>query len=93
MLGALPPANAANLTGLEFFPRLIAGPFHDGLVIVFWLAIGMAVVGALASLLRSPAGAAEEAFVAHQAEVESLRCRSARPLTPVTAGGRADRRR
>jgi MFS family permease len=53
VLGALPPANAANLTGLEFFPRLISGPFHDGLVIVFWLAIAMAVVGALASLLRS----------------------------------------
>jgi MFS family permease len=53
VLGALPPANAANLTGLEFFPRLISGPFHDGLVIVFWLAIAMAVVGALASLPRS----------------------------------------
>jgi MFS family permease len=52
VLGALPPGNAANLTGLEFFPRLISGPFHDGLVIVFWLAIAMAVVGALASLLR-----------------------------------------
>jgi MFS family permease len=53
VLGALPPANAARLTGLDFFPQLIAGPFHDGLVIVFWLAIGMSVVGALASLLRS----------------------------------------
>jgi MFS family permease len=53
VLNALPPANAAKLTGLQFFPQLIAGPFHDGLVIVFWLAIAMAVVGALASLLRS----------------------------------------
>jgi MFS family permease len=61
VLGALPPANAAKLTGLEFFPRLISGPFHDGLVIVFWLAIAMAVIGALASLLRSkPAAAATE---------------------------------
>jgi MFS family permease len=53
VLGTLPPANAANLTGLEFFPRLISGPFHDGLVIVFWLAIVMTVIGALVSLLRA----------------------------------------
>jgi MFS family permease len=53
VLGALPATNAANLTGLEFFPRLIAEPFHDGLVIVFWMAIAMAVAGSLLSLLRS----------------------------------------
>ncbi|MEU4221580.1 MFS transporter, partial [Actinoplanes sp. NPDC026623] len=52
VLGALPPDNAATLTGLGFFPRLIAAPFHHGLVIVFWLAIAMSVVGALASLSR-----------------------------------------
>jgi MFS family permease len=59
VLGALPPADAATLTGLRFFPQLISGPFHDGLVIVFWLAIAMSVAGALASLLRGqrvPAG-------------------------------------
>ncbi|GAB3851498.1 MFS transporter [Dactylosporangium cerinum] len=49
LLGQLPAANAATLTGREFFPHLVSGPFHDGLVIVFWLAIGMSVVGALAS--------------------------------------------
>lgn len=52
LLGQLPAANAATLTGREFFPHLVSGPFHDGLVIVFWLAIGMSVVGALASLVR-----------------------------------------
>ncbi|WP_285549985.1 MFS transporter [Actinoplanes regularis] len=52
VLGALPPANAATLTGLTFFPRLIATPFHHGLLIVFWLAAGMSAVGALASLAR-----------------------------------------
>jgi MFS family permease len=57
VLHALPPGNAATLTGREFFPHLIAGPFHDGLVVVFWLAIAMSVVGALASLLRAPQGA------------------------------------
>jgi MFS family permease len=58
VLGALPAANAGRLTGLEFFPRLIAAPFHDGLVIVFWLAIAMTVLGALASLLRARRAAA-----------------------------------
>ncbi|MER7009177.1 MFS transporter [Dactylosporangium sp. NPDC000555] len=52
VLSQLPPANAATLTGREFFPHLVSGPFHDGLVIVFWLAIGMAVIGALASLIK-----------------------------------------
>jgi MFS family permease len=52
ILAALPPANAHTLTGREFFPHLIAGPFHDGLVIVFWLAIAMSLVGAVASLIK-----------------------------------------
>jgi MFS family permease len=43
---------AATLTGKEFFPQLISSPFHHGLVIVFLLAIGMSLVGALASLSR-----------------------------------------
>ncbi|WP_238016194.1 MFS transporter [Dactylosporangium sp. AC04546] len=52
LLGQLPPANAATLTGREFFPNLVSGPFHDGLIIVFWLAIAMSVIGALASLVK-----------------------------------------
>ena len=54
VLHSLPPANAATLTGRQFFPHLIAGPFHDGLVVVFWLAIVMSVIGALASMVRPP---------------------------------------
>ena len=94
VLGALPAANAANLTGLQFFPRLIADPFHDGLIIVFWMAIGMAVVGALFSLLRAkPAvqpAAAEAAprtdaddFTTHEAEVKAGLA-DAQPLSPST---------
>ncbi|MFC7274211.1 MFS transporter [Paractinoplanes rhizophilus] len=85
VLGALPAANAANLTGLEFFPRLIAEPFHDGLVIVFWMAIGLLVVGAAASLVRATkaiaAGGPGE--VAHQAEVRA-EISDAQPLSPAT---------
>lgn len=52
VLADLPQHNADTLTGKQFFPHLLAGPFHHGLVVVFTLAIAMAVVGALASLLR-----------------------------------------
>jgi MFS family permease len=85
VLGALPPTNAARLTGLKFFPELIAGPFHDGLVIVFWLAIAMAVIGAAASLLRSRSVAATSggAFLTHEAEVRA-EIADAQPFSPAT---------
>jgi MFS family permease len=52
VLATLPRRNAATLTSKEFFPHLISGPFHHGLVIVFSTAIAMSVAGALISLLR-----------------------------------------
>jgi MFS family permease len=51
-LAKLPAHNAAVLTGREFFPHLISGPFHQGLIIVFTAAAAMSVLGALVSLLR-----------------------------------------
>jgi MFS family permease len=51
VLGHLPPANAATLTGKEFFPNLISGPFHQGLVIVFITAAVMSVISAAASVV------------------------------------------
>jgi len=51
-LARLPAHNAAILTGKQFFPNLISGPFHHGLVIVFSAAIAMSVIGALISFLR-----------------------------------------
>jgi MFS family permease len=53
--GALPRLPAASqrvLTGRKFFPDLISGPFHHGLVVVFAVAAALAVLAALASLLR-----------------------------------------
>ena len=85
VLGALPPGNAAELTGLAFFPRLISGPFHDGLVIVFWMAIGLAVLGALASLVRGPASPATDE-VTRETEREAG-IAEAQPLTPTTPAG------
>ncbi|HEY2575560.1 MAG TPA: MFS transporter, partial [Streptosporangiaceae bacterium] len=51
-LAALPAHNAAVLTGKQFFPHLIAAPFHHGLIIVFTAAAAMSVIGAIVSLLR-----------------------------------------
>jgi len=45
-------AQWTTLTGKKFFPNLIESPFHHGLVIVFVMAIAMAVVGAIFSALR-----------------------------------------
>ena len=42
VLTHLPAANAATLTGKQFFPHLISGPFHQGLVVVFLAAAVMA---------------------------------------------------
>ncbi|WP_312034060.1 MFS transporter [Actinoplanes sp. TBRC 11911] len=52
VLGTLPPHNVATLTGHEFFPNLIAQPFHNGLMVVFGTAIAMSLLAALASVLR-----------------------------------------
>ena len=52
VLAHLPAAQAAVLTGRQFFPELITGPFHHGLVIVFSTAIVILVIAAGASLLR-----------------------------------------
>jgi hypothetical protein len=40
------------LISRTFFPGLIAGPFHQGLIIVFTAAAAMALIGALISSLR-----------------------------------------
>jgi MFS family permease len=52
VLSKLPAHNVAVLTGHQFFPDLISGPFHHGLKIVFTAAIVMSLAGALISLLR-----------------------------------------
>jgi MFS family permease len=52
VLARLPRHNVAVLTGHQFFPDLIAAPFHHGLDIVFTAAIAMSILGALISLLR-----------------------------------------
>jgi MFS family permease len=52
LLERLPPDSRRTLTGKAFFPELVAGPFHHGLVLVFTAAAAMAAVAALGSALR-----------------------------------------
>jgi MFS family permease len=52
VIGRLDPAQAADVTGQEFFPRLISDPVHQGLVVVFLAAAGLCVLAAVASALR-----------------------------------------
>ncbi len=52
LLHTLPAHNVAVLTGRQFFPSLISGPFHHGLMIVFTAAAVMSVSGAIVSWFR-----------------------------------------
>lgn len=63
MLGRLPAAQAATLTGRSFFPRLISDPFHSALVYAFAFAIAACLVAAVASLLRGGRYVHDEATV------------------------------
>ncbi|HWE90972.1 MAG TPA: MFS transporter [Pseudonocardiaceae bacterium] len=49
-LHGLSASQSGYLTGRGFFPNLISGPFHDGLVVAFWFAIVVCVIAAVASL-------------------------------------------
>ena len=51
-LSSLAPTNRGLLTGREFFPDLISGAFHHGLVLVFAVSAALAVIAAIVSLLR-----------------------------------------
>jgi MFS family permease len=51
-LAALPHAQAAQITGREFFPALISGPFGDALHVAFGFALVACLVAAVASFLR-----------------------------------------
>ena len=51
-LSTLSATGQRILTGRTFFPELISGPFHHGLVVVLSVSAGLAAVAAVASLLR-----------------------------------------
>ncbi|WLP88997.1 MFS transporter [Gordonia sp. NB41Y] len=57
ILDTLDPTQQQHLTGGEFFPQLLSGPFHQGLVIVFVASIALSLCAATASALRGPRSA------------------------------------
>jgi MFS family permease len=52
VLSRLPAASQAALTGRTYFPSLLSGPFHSGLIVVFTVSAALSVLAGLASLLR-----------------------------------------
>jgi MFS family permease len=52
VLQTLPAANRQTIVGHEFFPDMIAEPFHNGLTVVFVASALLAVLAAAASLSR-----------------------------------------
>ncbi len=91
VLNHLSAKQVGVLTGKQFFPSVISGPFHHGLVIVFTAAAIMSFIGAMVSLLRGKqfyyddpaaakvAAAAAPAGVAGQAEHASQPGRMSEP--------------
>jgi hypothetical protein len=71
LLANLPAGHALYVTGRQFFPHLITGPFHDGLGVAFAFAIAASLIAAVASLLtgRRPGGAPAESLGAELAAV------------------------
>jgi MFS family permease len=53
-LSSLSAAHQRVLTGRQFFPELISGPFHQGLAVVLVVATVLAMLAAVASMLRGP---------------------------------------
>jgi MFS family permease len=53
VLSSLPATAQRTLTGHSYFPSLIAGPFHTGLVAAFSMSIVLSLIAAAASYLRS----------------------------------------
>jgi MFS family permease len=85
VLAHLPADQVSVLTGRQFFPELISGPFHHGLVIVFSTAIVLLVIAAGVSLLRGGRYVYEE----HAAAAASASQATANGDQTVTANGQS----
>jgi hypothetical protein len=93
VLNGLPQQNADTLTGRDFFPHLISGPFHDGLLVVFLLAIVMSIAAAGLSLIRPKpvtvnAGLVSppDSFVPAEPAPEVLVAATVGPVNPAAVG-------
>jgi MFS family permease len=85
VLNTLPAHNVAVLTGNRFFPNLISGPFHHGLIIVFSAAIALSLGGAVISLLRGRQFYYQDSPVGPPAEVLPDSPAEGAPAPPTAA--------
>jgi MFS family permease len=85
LLHTLPAKNVATLTGRTFFPTLISGPFHHGLMIVFIAAALMALIGAAVSWMRGGKPELELASATEPTAVEPATTESASAETAVSS--------
>jgi MFS family permease len=70
-LSTLPLSVQADLTGRRFFPNLISGSFHHGLVLVFAVSAGLAVFAGVASLLRGGRYPSDDSSPVPEAEADA----------------------
>ena len=77
-LSSVPAAGRQLLTGRQFFPHLISGPFHTALVYAFVFAIVACLVAAVASFLRGGQY--------HHVEVTSPALIGLEPVEPESSG-------
>ena len=63
VLAGLGSAHAAVVTGKDFFPTLISGPFHHGLVVTFTASAALCALAGLASLWAGDEQHAETALL------------------------------
>jgi len=81
VLAHMPAAHAAYLTGRQFFPMLISGPFHDGLGVAFGFALGVCVLGAVFSAFTGK----PRAYLEHESLGSELAA-----AEPTAVGGPAE---
>lgn len=62
VLHQLPQAVQAHLLGHSFFPNLISSPFMDGMRLAFYMAAGVCVIAAIASMVRGKRKLPQEDF-------------------------------
>jgi MFS family permease len=70
VLAHLPAHNVSVLTGRQFFPLLISGPFHHGLLIVFAMAMTVLVIAAALALRHGGQEQVKEREAAEAAKAE-----------------------
>ncbi|HEX7661421.1 MAG TPA: MFS transporter, partial [Pseudonocardiaceae bacterium] len=86
-LNTLPANQADFLTGRAFFPSLISGSFHDGLVVAFWFAIAVSLIAVVASFFSG--GRRKTTWVLASSSAPAPAHALARPGGPAGAVGAA----